>query len=442
MRYPAFAILLVFAVSLGIAQTPQQTTKKRKPAPTTAQAPEHVAGDPWPIEKLEVDGNKNYTADQVIAASGLRVGQVAGKDQFEAARQRLLDTGAFDRAGYRFAPAEDGKGYNATLEVVEMAQMYPLRFEDLPATDAELREWLKQKDPLFAPKIPATKSELDRYVKLVADFLATRNYHEPLSAKVVSDNPPDLNILIRPAKARPAIVRVKFTDTGVLPSGMLQTAMYGVAVGTPYTEAQLRLLLENTIRPLYEARGMIRVTFPKVETSAAKDVEGVDVTVQVDQGPVYKLEHVNFVGSDITPKQLTRMANLKLDQTANFDEVKDATEKIDQHLRHNGYLQERVEVKRSVNDAAHTVDVTFVLTPGPLFTFHELKIVGLDIETEPAIRKMWGIAPGKPFSVDYPDHFLQRIKEMDLLENLKSTRQETNVNPKDYTVDVTLYFNK
>lgn len=436
MKLAVIALLLVLPGNICIAQT----HKTRKPAP--AAAPEHVAGDPWPIEKLAVEGNQNYTAEQVIAVTGLHIGEVAGKDAFEAARQRLLETGAFDRAGYRFAPAADAKGYDATVEVVEMAQMYPIHFEDLPASDAELRAWLKQKDPLFAPKIPATKPELDRYAKWIGEFLAQRNYHETVAAKVISENPPDLTILFRPAKPRPAIVRVKFTDTGALPSGMLQTAIYSVAVGTPYTEAQLRLLLDGTIRPLYEARGMIRVKFPKVETAPAKDVEGVEVMVQVDQGPVYKLTRVDFVGSDITPKQLNRLANLKLDQTADFDDVKAAQEKIGQHLRRNGYLEAKVEVKRAVNDAAHTVAVTFQLTPGPQFIFHELKIVGLDIETEPAIRKLWGIGAGKPFSVDYPDHFLQRIKEMDLFENLKSTRSETNVNPKDYTVDVTLYFNQ
>ena len=43
--------------------------------------------------------------------------------------------------------------------------MYPLRFEDLPVADAKLRDWLRQKDPLFADKIPATKPEVDRYMR-------------------------------------------------------------------------------------------------------------------------------------------------------------------------------------------------------------------------------------------------------------------------------------
>jgi outer membrane protein insertion porin family len=418
-----------------------QTHKPRKPA--AADTPAHEEGSPWPLEHLAVEGNHNYTTEQLLTVVGLKVGQTVDKTGLEAARQRLLDTGVFDRAGYRYASAKDGQGYDVTLEVVEMAQMYPIRFEDLPATDAQLRDWLKQKDPLFAPKIPATKIELDRYVKWVSEFLAQQNYHETLVGKVVSEETPELTILIRPAKQRASVARVKFTNTGDLPSGLLQTAISGVAVGTGYTEPQFRQLLDASVRPLYEARGMIRVAFPKVETTPAKDVDGIEVTVQVEQGPVYKLGRVSFTGSDeLTPKELTKLTNLKPDKTVNFDDVRAGQDKIAQSLRRDGYMLAKSEVHRTVNDSAKSVDLKFEIIPGPQFIFHELTIVGLDIETEPVVRKLWGLRNGRPFNVDYPNHFLERVKDMGIFENLTKTSSESKVNPKDNTVDVTLYFNK
>jgi outer membrane protein insertion porin family len=435
---PAATILLLLAVAVaGIAQT----KKPRKPAPADTSA--HEDGSVWPLEHLKVEGNQNYTTEQVLAAAKLKAGETIDKTGMEAARQRLLDTGVFDRAGYRYAAAKDGQGYDLTLEVVEMAQMYPIRFEDLPATDTQLREFLKQKDPLFAPKIPATKLEIDRYVKWIAEYLAEQNYHETLSGKVVSDNPPDLTILFRPAKLRASVARVKFTNTGDLASGLLQTAIFGVAIGTGYTEQNFRQLLEASVRPLYEARGMIQVAFPKIETTPAKDVDGVEVTVQVEQGPVYKLGRVVFAGSDdLTPKELNKMTNLKPDKPVNFDEVRAGQDKIAQSLRRDGYMLAKSEVHRKINEEAKSVDLRFEIIPGPQFIFHELTIVGLDIETEPVVRKLWGLRNGRPFNVDYPNHFMERVKEMGIFDNLNKTNFESKVNPKDNTVDVTLYFNK
>jgi len=389
-----------------------------------------------------VGGIHNYTAEQILAVAGIHPGDTAGQADFEAARERLMATGVFSTAAYRFSPAKDAKGYDASFEVSEIEQMYPARFEDLPASDAELRAWLKQKDPLFAPKIPATKPELDRYAQWIAEFLAKRDYHEAVTGRVISENPGELVIVFLPAKGRPVVARAIFTNTGAVPAGVAQTAMYGVAIGIPYAEPQYRLLLDTTIRPLYEARGMIRVSFPKIETEPAKDVDGLVVTTEVEPGPVYKLGKVSFRGASTPAEELDKQANLKTEQPVNFDDVKAGQQRIEQSQRRSGYLNVKTEVKRDVRDADHIVDLTFQITPGPQFSQGKLDIVGLDIVSEPVIRKMWGLQPGKPFNIDYPDHFLARVKEDGIFDNLKNTRAETKVNSSEHTVDVTLYFNK
>ena len=395
----------------------------------------------YTVENLTVEGNHNYSAAQILRAAGLHTGQKAGKLEFDAAREKLEATGAFDKVSYRFAPSQDAEGYDATYEVSEVAQIYPIRFQDLPAGDAQLRTWLKQKDPLFGDKIPATKTVVHRYVGWLTEFLAGQGYHEPLDGKLSADGGEDLAVLFRPAKGPPAIAHVIFTGTGDLPSGILQTAMYGVAIGVPYTEPRVRLLLESTIRPIYDAHGLLRVAFPKIETAPAKDVDGITVTVQVAPGPAYTLDGVRFVGADYSRSEWKDLTKLKLNQTANFDEVKAAQERIRVNQRRAGHLDATSKVERDVNDTEHTVAIEFQIDPGPLYTLGKLDIIGLDIETEPEIRKMWGLAPGRPFNVEYPDHFLSRVKEAGIFDNLKSSRAETKINAAAHTVDVTLYFN-
>ena len=187
--------------------------------------------------------------------------------------------------------------------------------------------------------------------------------------------------------------------------------------------------------------GLLRVAFPKIETAPAKDVEGVSVTVQVEQGPVYKLDRVSFVGADYSRSEWNSLAKLKTNQTVNFDEVKAAQDRIRASQRRAGHLDARSQVKRDVSDGDHTVSIEFQIDPGPLYTLGKVDIVGLDIVSEPEIRKMWGLAPGRPFNVEYPDHFLARVKDGGVFDDLKTTRAETKINS-DHTVDVTLYFNK
>ena len=430
-------VLLLISVSLVAAQARRAG---RKPPPKVTQTTTPQAGGQYPLETISVFGNHNNSPDQIITASGLKVGKLASKADFDSARDRLVATGAFHSVSCSYEPAKDGKGYDAKIEVSEIEQVFPLRFEDLPASDAQIRAWLKQQDPLFGPKIPATQPVLDRYAAWISEFLAQHNTPQPVVGKLTSDNPPDLIILFRPAAPRPSVARVIFTNTGEITAGTLQTAIFPVAVGSIYTEPQFRTLLDTTIRPLYEARGRIRVAFPKISTEKAADVSGLVLTVQVDQGAVYKLGKVDFRGGGIPRPQLDKLVKLQTDSPVNFDEVKAAQAGIEQSLRRNGYMQPAVDVKRDLHDANNTVDLAFQITPGRQFTFGKLAIVGLDITSEPVVRKLWGLVPGKPFNIEYPKHFLDRVREEGIFENLKDTRAENKIDNDNRTVDVTLYF--
>ncbi len=436
-RVRAAAVALALLACMALCA---QTKKAKKPAPT----PQPVASDqtPFPIESLSVSGNRLYPAHGILVASGLQVGQPGDKAIFDAARERILATGAFLSVGYNYVSAKDGKGYAVTFAVEEVGQVYPVMFDNLPATDAELRSWLKQKDPMFETKISATDVSIARYKKLVAEYLATKDYHEPLDARLSPENPPDLVVLVRPAAARPSVARVQFADTGELSPAELVVRFYGTAVGTVYSENDFRQLLEGTIRPVYEAHGRLDVKFTKIETAPSKEVKGIDVMVHVDQGPVYRFGSIGFTGGTTSVDELRRLAQVKKGEIANFDEAKAGQERIAASMRHGGYLKAKSQIARTVHQADKTVDIVYQIDPGPQFVLGKLKIVGLTILTEPTVRKMWGLQEGKPFNTEYPNHFLDRVKEDNIFENLKSTHAETKVNDDTHTVDVTLYFNQ
>jgi outer membrane protein assembly factor BamA len=215
-----------------------------------------------------------------------------------------------------------------------------------------------------------------------------------------------------------------------------------VAQGVPYSESTFRVLLDNNVRPLYEAKGLVRVSFPKITTEPDPNVKGVIVTVEVNEGPPYKLGKVQVAGAGEQESDMMKLADLKSGETVNFDQVKASSRRMESSFRRAGYLQVASEADRRYDDAAKTVDVTIRIHPGPQFLFTRLNVVGLDIETEPTIRKMWGLKEGKPFNMDYPQHFLDRVKEDGVFDNLKNSRFENKINPDDHSVEVTLYFNE
>ncbi len=431
----SYLLALALCVSPAHAQTKQRRTAPSKPVPTPSQAP----ANRWPIESLAVQGNANYPSERILAVAGLKKGQVAGKDEFEAARDRLLATGMFESVGYRFEPSPGGKGFAASFQVVEVLPAYPIAFEDLPVAADAIRHFLVQTDPLFQTKIPATKQILDRYVRAVEEFLAKQGKPEKVAARLRADAPEQFVIVFRPAAMPPSVAEVRFTGNSVIPLGTLQSAVHGAAIGSVFNEARFRQTLDLSIRPLYEARGRIRVAFPSIQTERANDVNGIAVNVQVREGESYDLGDVRIEGVPNT-EQLLKAAAFHKGDIANFDEIKAGIARMEQALKRNGYLRVKTHTERHIDDAKKIVDLTIPIDPGPQFVFGKLNIQGLDILSEPAIRKMWALKEGKPFNVEYPDYFLSRVREEGVFDNLGDTASKIQVNDAGRTVEVTLVF--
>jgi outer membrane protein insertion porin family len=426
----------MLAAPAGFAQSPS-----KRPAQKKAAAPA-VDATRWPIVSLAVEGNRHYSREQILAVAGLKVGQVAGKEDFDAARDRLVASGFFEMVAYKFDPAPNQPGEVGTFQVDEVDASYPARFEELGVPDAELEAMLRGKDPLFSTaNLPPTKQVLDRYVHLLQEYMASKGSEEKLAARVNTVGPEKFEIVFRPARNLPSVAQVTFEGNQAISQQDLVEAISSVAVGSFYTEEHFRELLNTQVRPRYDAAGRVRVAFPKVRTEAAKDVQGLHVFVTVDEGESYQLSKVAIAGpSPLRPEELLKTGQIPTGEVANFDLVTEGLERMRKALLHAGYLEAKVSAERAIDDTKKTIDLGIHLDPGPRFLMGKLTVVGLDLNGEFEIKRIWSIKEGKPFNSDYPQVFLDSVREQGLFDNLGQTKPETKINQQDHTVDVTLNF--
>jgi outer membrane protein insertion porin family len=423
-------VVLLLCASIAAGQ--------QKKKPPTAPPPDPAPQTVFLLETLKVQGNQRIAPEKIIAVSGLKIGVPVAKSDFNAARDRLLATGAFESVGCAFKPSASNTGYAGVIDVVEVEQIYPYRFEDLPVPADKLRAALREQEPILGDDIPAHKDVLDRYVAVVQRITGP---DVKVTAKLTSEAGPGYVILFRPDTPRLHVAEVRFSGNEVITSAALQRAFADVAFGTAYSDATIRAMLDASVRPLYDARGRIRVSFPTIETEPAKEYEGVIVKVAITEGPSYSLGGVQFAGvSPSDAVELKRIANLQPNDVANFDDVNAALEKIYARFRTKGYLRVTGKADRDIDDKEHRVSVTLAIDPGAQFKMGKLEIVGLDILSEPPIRKVWSIQPGAPFEPQYPDAFLKDLREQGVFDNLGKTRAETNIDEKSHVVDVTLHF--
>ena len=412
----------VIAVTALFAQQ-----KKREPAPAV-----------FPLEALRVEGNQKLTVDKILAVAGLKIGEPVIRTDFDQARKRLMETGAFQSVAYEFKPSRDDKGVDGVLRVIEVEYWFPYRFEDLPATDEALRAMLRRQEPILDDRIPATKEVITRYTAAIGDFLGSK---VEVTGKLMSDVPDQAMIVFRPPGARANIAEVHFVGNDVLPTSTLVNSLAPVAVGVPYSEATMKELLDASTRSLYEGRGRVGVTFPKIVVEKAGKIDGVSVTITVNEGESFNLGTVKVAGVPADEADgVKNIGKWRAGDIANLEDVRAGAIKIADRLKNNGYLHATAKMDRAIHESEYTVDALITVTPGPQYHMGKLTIEGLDMLTEPQIRKTWSMKTGEPFHPDYPDQFLKNLRAEGVFDNLGETRAEKTNNEKSKIVDVKLYF--
>lgn len=387
-----------------------------------------------PLTSVKVTGNERLAADKILRVANLPVGKMVSRADFDAAQQRLMATGAFETVGYEYKLNPGGAGFDFTLNVHEVGEVYPYRFEGLGIADDTLRAALRAEEPLWGDEVPIAvlSRYLDTIIQAGVKVAVTWKADESTGRET---------IVFQPAAVLPNLADIRFTGNQVLPTSTLLRPISDVAVGIPYTEKALRERLDLAIRPLYEARGRLRVSFPKITVAPAEKVDGVVATVTVDEGQVYRLGEIKFTGMPETDQAaLAKVADLRKGDIANFDDVKAAAMRAEKKYRDEGYLHVASKVNRQVDDHDHTVNLEMALDLGAQYRFGRLTIQGLDILAEPEIRRAWGAMEGRPYQPGYADAFLDRLRSEKVFDNLGKTSAEPHVDEASKTVDTTLIF--
>jgi outer membrane protein insertion porin family len=436
--YSLSTAALIFFWALGpwaLAGAPQAGNEN-------AAQPAKKDPPPGVLHTVTVQGNRLYSAEDIVRVSGLHVGQRVTAQTIEASRQKILETELFENVADQYkSSAGAAPAYDVTFEVTESQQLYPIRFERLGDVSPEAaQQYLRQHVDLYSDRIPGTEGVLRRYRAAVQELVSKTHPEIKVKAQISNDDPKQLAVLFTSNAPAPTISQVVVTGNQAIDTGTILRAVNQVAVGVPISDTRIKMILDGAIKPLYAAKGYTAVTFPKVETEPSTANLGVVLKVQIKEGPVFKFGAIRFHGSGMDEEEIRSNIPFKPGQTFNGEQVDNFRLDMIHRLKRRGFLDADVTTEAEPDDAKRAVNVTYNVVPGGVYNFEKLDIRGLDVTTEPVITKLWGEKPGKPFNPEYPDFFLKRVQEQGLFDNLGKTQADYTADASTHNVTVHLYF--
>lgn len=422
------------------AQAPRARPQPKPPAP---KAPPPVEGLGI-LRGIQVRGVKHFLdADgsprTVLRVLGLELEKPVRSGDLERARDRLLATGCFETVGWRYELLPP-RAVTVTFDIGEPPQFLPWMLDRVPVTREEFAARASQEFPLLRETMPPSETVLERLAAILAQLAASKGVQEPMAGRVMLVGKDQLTIVLGPKAPPPNIADVHFTGTKALRAEYLRKQMIQLAIGTPFFEPNFRFLLDSQVRPYYDAIGRLRAAWKRITAEKAEGIFGVVVTVEVDEGPVYKLEKIEVRGTPFSAEEIQEIGQFRTGETAAMSDIGQGVERILDRLREKGHMKASYKALRRIHDDRQSVELFVDVDPGPVYTMGRLQIRGLDLESEPVIRKLWAIRPGEPYRGGYAEAFVKRVREMDLFDFLSDIRQEVKVDEASQTVDVTLTF--
>src|SRR5207244_7674375 len=134
-----------------------------------AQSPDAVNA---PLREVHVDGEKILTEAQVVAITGLVPGAQIGRDDLQAAADKLVQSGLFAKVSYNF---QTKLASVLVTYHVEESPRIPVFFDNIPwLTDSALGDAIRGKLPFFDGTLPEAGAAVDQAVDAVKELLASR----------------------------------------------------------------------------------------------------------------------------------------------------------------------------------------------------------------------------------------------------------------------------
>jgi outer membrane protein assembly factor BamA len=363
------------------------------------------------LRGIEFVGLKRLNRQQVIDASGLKVGDKVDRDVFDAAADKLMQSGLFKRLGYKVRVANDEA--TVTFEVEEASRNLPVVFENFVwFSDAEIARAIRQDVPFFDGTSPEAGVTADKIAAALQRLLTQKKIpgrveHMPY----VNQAKGTLELLFTVQGVKISVCSLHFPGASAITEADLIKAAQAL-LKTDYSRKDAGGFANYTLFPLYRHIGHLRAQFGQPTASLADQPSpcagGVDVTIPVDEGVVYSWAEAEWNGNQaVLSEELSAALGMKAGEVADGLKIDKGMKDVRKAYGRRGYVTVNLKESTEFDDSTRRVSYRIGVTEGPRYFMGKLIINGLSAEDAEELKAKWTLGSNAVFDESYIDDFRQ-----------------------------------
>ena len=348
------------------------------------------AAEPFQASDIRIDGLKRVSSGSVFDALTIQPGDRVTDADISMATRALFETGFFDQVEVR------ADGDVLVIEVTERPAVSRIDIEGNQAIktddllDSLRRAGIVEGDVLKR----ATLDQLEQAIQ--RQYTSRGRYDATVSSEIIEQdrNRVGLKISIYEGSvatiSRISIVGNEAFDDDTLLDEMSLTepGVFTWFSGSDNYETEKLSADVEAIRSYYLNRGYVNVEVSEPQVELSENLEVVFITITVNEGKEFRVGAVNVGGDQpIDLSAAVEEMTLQTDEIFSRRLVNEAVNTMSKKLGDAGYARAQVRAVPEINDETQTVDVTLVVTPGPLVYVRRVEFRGNTDTSDVVLRR-------------------------------------------------------
>ncbi|MFZ5576018.1 MAG: outer membrane protein assembly factor BamA [Pseudomonadota bacterium] len=179
-----------------------------------------------------------------------------------------------------------------------------------------------------------------------------------------------------------------------------------------YSQARLAGDIE-TLRSFYLNRGYLEFNVDSTQVSISPDKQGIYITVNITEGPQYRVSDVKLAGQMLVPEaELQKLITVKPGEVFVRDRLTETTKKIGERLGNDGYAFANVNAVPELDKDKNTVAFTLFVDPGRRVYVNRVNIAGNTKTRDEVVRREIRQMEGAYYDAEKINRSRERINRL------------------------------
>ena len=389
------------------------------------------------VNEFIVEGNERIGFETVNTYLPINIGDSMTREKERESLRALYKTGFFsDIALYQ---ANDGQ---LVIKVVERPSIAEV---DIKGNKLIKTEDFKQ--ALTSLGISQGKMfnniEMDRVIIDLKRQYHNQGYYAAaieIKAEPLPRNRVAINIQVDEGKPA-SIERISLVGNQAFPDerlkGLLQSSEHVIlGNGDKYARPKLQGDLE-TLRSFYMDRGFAEFNINSSQVSLSNDKTKVFISINMTEGPQYKLDQIKFSGQLLlTEQELRQLANLESGQVFSRTEIIKAINAIRDKLSERGYAFAEVEPRTDIDAENRLVNLDFMIEPRNRVYVRNIEVEGNTRTRDYVLRREMRQYESAPYSLAAVRQSTSRLNRLGYFSRVNVDTRRVSEDEVDLVIQV------